>query len=349
MSYPSSTLYPGTETIPEGSGTEPVPSVLYPGDSLFPSSTTFTGTGTGSGGGGTSTIAYPGSTLFPGSNIYPGVGSGPVDPGGPGTPEGRLVWGAITERQIETGVDRGVIYLKDGTVAVWNGLTAIDEEGGEGAVEYYIDGRPFLYFPKPKEFKATLQAYTYPDEFSQILGETEITDGMYLDSQMGDSFGLCYRTKIIDPLRGESGNYKIHLIYNATVVPSAKSFGTIGDSINPVEFSWDIQAVPVRVPGYRSTAHVIIDTQHMDAARISQIETILYGNPVITPSMPLPHVIFDLLNFGDSIIITDNGDGTWTAEGSYENVVSISSDIFEIRNANANVYNDGTYQISSTA
>jgi hypothetical protein len=64
--------------------------------------------------------------------------------------------------------------------------------------------------------------------------------------------------------------------------------------------------------------------------------------------MPSPQVIFDLLTFGDTIIITDNGDGTWQAEGSYENIYMIGDEIFQIDNVNATLHGDGTYTISST-
>lgn len=287
------------------------------------------------------------STLYPGTSTFPGT----QDNDGeyhPPTDDGRMQWDLTADRQIETGVDRGVLYLNDGTSVPWNGLTSVDEEGGEGAAEYYVDGRPFLFLPKPKEFKATINALTYPDAFSSILGEVEIADGMYLDSQMGDSFGLSYRTKIYNAIQGENAGYKIHLVYNATVVPSAKSYQTTSDQVNPVEFSWPIQAVPVIVEGYRPTAHVIIDTRHMDATPLDEIEDLLYGTLTTPASLPNVQTIFDLLKFGDAIIIIDNGNGTWTAEGSYHNIYMIGDEIFEIDNVDAVDHGDGTYTISST-
>lgn len=291
-------------------------------------------------------MSYPSNTLYPGANTFPGTEANDGTDGP--TPVGGLQWGQVEDRQIETGLDHGVLYLKSGVVVPWNGLTAVEEEGGEGAAEYYVDGRPFLYLPKPKEYKAALKAYTYPDAFSAVIGEVEIADGMYLDSQMGDSFNLSYRTKIADSLRGTDAGYKIHLIYNATVVPSARTYGTISNDVNPVEFSWNIQAVPVNVVGYRPTAHITIDTRHMDSIRIAEIEAILYGTVDVPPSMPSPQIIFDLLTFGDTIIITDNGDGTWQAEGSYQNIYMIGDEIFQIDNVNATLHGDGTYTISST-
>lgn len=293
-------------------------------------------------------MSYPSTVLYPGANTFPGTAPNDGGPPPPVGETGQLQWNRVEDRQIETGLDRGVLYLKNGVTVPWNGLTAVDEEGGEGTAEYYVDGRPFLYLPKPKEYKANLRAFMYPDAFSGLIGEVEITDGMYLDSQMGDSFGLSYRTRIADSLRGTDAGYKIHLIYNATVVPSAKTYGTISDQINPVEFSWDIQAVPVRVDGYRPTAHITIDTRHMDATRLGEIEALLYGTVDELPTMPDAQTIFDLLAFGDAIVITDNGDGTWRAEGSYHNIYMIGDEIFQIDNVNATLHGDGTYTISST-
>lgn len=260
----------------------------------------------------------------------------------------RLSWSNLTDRLYETGLDRGVLYPKNGPAVPWNGLTGVDENSGDAAVAYYVDGRPVLYLPKPKEFTATLKALTYPDEFSAMMGVAEATAGMYLDSQLGDAFDLSYRTLIGNGVDGTAFGYKIHLIYNASVSPAAISYETLSNDINPTQFAWDIQAVPVPVSGYRPTAHVIIDTRHIDSAKLADLEAILYGDDTLSPSMPDPQVVFDTLTFGDSIVITDNGDGTWTAEGSYQNIYMVGDGIFQIDNADAWDHGDGNYYISST-
>jgi hypothetical protein len=291
-------------------------------------------------------MPYPSSTTFPSSSTFPGT-----DASGPGTPvgeSGKIVWSNAPDRIFETGLDRGVLYPKDGPAVAWNGLTSVDENGGESATPYYVDGRPFLILPKPKEFAATLKALTYPDEFAALMGYVEAVDGMYLDSQMGDSFGLSYRTLIGNAIEGETFGYKIHLIYNATVSPPASSYQSLSDSINPTEFSWDIQAVPVAVPGYRATAHITIDTRHMDPAKLRNLEAMLYGTGNSYGFLPDPTTILDMLSFGDTIIIIDNGDGTWTAKGSYKNIYLIGDGIFQIDNVDAVDHGDGTYTVSTT-
>lgn len=260
----------------------------------------------------------------------------------------RLTWLDLKDRGFETGLDRGVLYPKVGPAVPWTGLTGVNEVGAESAVAYYMDGRPFLWFPKPKEFSAEIKAYMYPDEFSQYAGLVEATDGMYLDSQQADSFGLSYRTLVGNASGDAEANYKIHLVYNAVVTPSSIGYATLSNSITATEFSWQIQAVPVVVEGYRPTAHIIIDTRHMDEERKAEIETLLYGDSTTDASLPDPQVIFDMLSFGEAIIITDNGDGTWKAEASYKNLYMIGDGIFQIDNVDATFHGDGTYDISST-
>lgn len=233
-----------------------------------------------------------------------------------------------------------------GSAIPWNGLTSVDENGADSAVSYYVDGRPFLFFPKPKEFQATIKAYTYPDEFAAVMGLVEAADGMYLDSQVGDAFDMSYRTLIGDGVQGTDAAYKIHLIYNATVAPQSLTYESMSNSINPTDLSWDIQAVPVRIDGYRPTAHVVIDTRHMDADRIAEIEGMIYGDDTHAPAMPSPQTIFDILSFGDAIVVTDNGDGTWQAEGSYKNIYLIGDGVFQIDNINAVDNGDGSFTIS---
>lgn len=261
---------------------------------------------------------------------------------------GRISWSSMADRTYETGLDRGVLYLNDGTVVPWNGLTAVDESGADSATAYYIDGRPFLHLPKPKEFTATIKAYTYPDEFASVMGLVEVTDGMYLDSQMGGSFHLCYRTLIGSALKGEAEGYKIHLVYNATVNTPGRSYGTLTNTISPIDLEWDIQAVPMPVEGYRPTAHIIIDTRHMDAVKLAEIEDILYGTDVLAPTMPDPQTVFDTMSYGDTLIVIDNGDGTWEARGSNAVLSMVEDGVFQVNHALAIDNGDGTFELSSS-
>lgn len=259
----------------------------------------------------------------------------------------RLVWSKPEDRLYETGLDRGVLYLNDGRAVPWNGLTSVEQQGGEEVQTYYMDGRPFLHLPKPREYVATLSAYTYPDEFSAVMGVSETADGMYLDSQQGDSFNLSYRTLIGGDVNAQRRDYKIHLIYNASVNPSASSHEALSDSVNPVEFSWEIQAVPEALAGFRPTAHVVLDTRHLDSIRLTELEVMLYGDASTAPEFPDINELFNLLNFGDVVVVYDNADGTWMAEGSYRYVYMTGNGVFQLDNVDAVDNGDGTYTMTT--
>ena len=217
----------------------------------------------------------------------------------------RVTWSKPDERLFETGLDRGVLYLNDGRTVPWNGLISVDENGGEGIETYYLEGRPYLYRNRPKEFSATVSAYTYPDEFSEILGVEEVSEGAYLDSQIGDTFSLCYRTLIGDAVNGTEAAYKLHVIYQASIVPSAVSYGSLTNAVNPVQFSWEIQAVPQPVVGYHSSAHVVLDSRKTDPVKLRDLEAFLYGNYDYPPQLPSVEQLlsaqpgpFDILDAG---------------------------------------------------
>lgn len=261
----------------------------------------------------------------------------------------RIVWSDPGTRFFDAGLDRGVLYPKGSASPVpWDGLVAVEQTGGEEVTTYFSEGRPYLHLPRPKEYSAVIRAYTYPDAFSAIMGVPEIADGMYLDSQIGESFDLSYRTLVGNGVEGLEHGYKIHLVYNATVAPEAVTYESFSGSINPIEFAWSINAVPERVEGYRPSAHIVIDTRHMAPHKVARIEEMLYGGDLTDASMPRPSEIFDILSLSEDIVITDNGDQTWTAEGSYRNVFVTEPGYFVITNVDAVDHGDGTYTISTT-
>lgn len=263
----------------------------------------------------------------------------------------RVSWSEIGQRYFETGLDRGVLYPNELPGVPWNGLISLDEDASPGVNTYYQDGRPFLNVPVPKEFSGTLKAYTYPDVFSEIMGYAQATQGMYVDSQMGDSFGLTYRTRVGNDVSSIDFGYKVHLVYNAVVGAPSSSYQTLNDSLSPTDFSWNILTSPMPLEGFRPMAHLILDTRTMNPTELSQIEDILYGTTLDTPRLPSPQEVYDVLTVGDHIEIIDNGDGTWDAVGSAENVYLTGPGEFEIDNVNAVIPGAdgaGSYDVSST-
>jgi hypothetical protein len=207
----------------------------------------------------------------------------------------RLLWDQIGERLYEAGVDRGVLYLADGSGVSWSGLVSVDEDFGDDASEpEYFDGIKYLDKPLTGDFSATLTAFTYPDQFADYEGIRNLGGGLLVDGQDTKLFGLSYRTKIGNDLKGIDYGYKVHLLYNLTAVPSSLSYETLSDSPNPMQFSWAITSVPTKAPGYRPTAHVILDSRYLNAQMLSGIEDIIYGD--IDDPARLP-TLSDLMNF----------------------------------------------------
>jgi hypothetical protein len=318
----------------------------------------------------------------------------------------RLVWNKTGERKFEAGVDRGVLYLPDGSGVPWNGLIGVEEDlSNVESTPYYYDGVKYLDTRYPGDFSATLRAYTYPDEFLQFDGYADLAHGALLAHQpVYDRFSLSYRTHIGNDVDGPTHGYKIHILYNLVATPDNRSYPTLSRTVDPTDLSWKIAGVPEHVPGYRPTVHLVLDTTRLDPHLVADIEALLYGEDEIvdipvedildggspttvltgdadgglynstdlsvieggrpsgelsapaggsTTSAPakLPPMadIIALLNTWVLITITDNGDGTWTADGPDDLINMTGPTTFQIAGANAVMLDANTYEISSTS
>ena len=221
----------------------------------------------------------------------------------------KIVWDATGKRYYETGVDHGVLYPQDssGTYPkgiAWNGLTAVTESpSGAEATPLYADNIKYLNLISAEEFGATVEAYTYPDEFAQCDGSAEIVPGVMIGQQNRKSFGLCYRTTMGNDVDGNSYGYKLHIIYGASASPSEKSYATINDSPEAITFSWELKTTPVNVTGFKPTASITIDSNKVDPGKLASLEEILYGkDPTelggsdgVEPRLPLPDEIVSII------------------------------------------------------
>ena len=223
---------------------------------------------------------------------------------------GRLVWDETGERYYETGVSQGVLYTLDTATktykngVAWNGLTAVTESpSGAEATAIYADNIKYLSMMSAEEFGATIEAYTYPDEFALCDGSAELVAGAMIGQQTRKTFGLCYKTVKGNDVEGDNHGYKLHIIYGAMASPSEKGYTTINDSPEAITFSWEITTTPVNVTGFKPTASLIIDSTKADPTKLSDLEDILYGTdageagtPAATaPRLPLPDEIKTLL------------------------------------------------------
>jgi hypothetical protein len=260
----------------------------------------------------------------------------------------RITWGDVGSRYYENGVDRGVLYVGEGDGVPWNGLTSVTENVTGGAAKaYYVDGEKYLNVASREEYSATLTAYTYPDEFEVCDGTVAVRPGFFATNQRRQSFGLTYRSMVgndITPIAG----YKIHIVYGALASPSTKAWKAIAASQNPDDFSWTLTSLPPDISGFKRTSHFIVDSRDIDPTTLSGIEDILYGTDTTAPRLPTIVEITDLIDVGNHLTVTDNGDGTFTLTAPDAALAMLDSENFQVTWDSVVDNGDGTYTATSS-
>lgn len=221
----------------------------------------------------------------------------------------RIVWDQSGERLYETGVDHGVLFPVENNAytkgVAWNGLTQVTESpSGAEATALYADNIKYLSLMSAEDFGATVEAYTYPDEFAECDGSAALSTGVMIGQQERKAFGLAYRTKVGNDQNDNLG-YKIHLIYGAKASPSERSYSTVNDSPEAITFSWELTTTPINVNGHKPTALLTIDSTKVDKEKLKQFEDILYGTDASSPGgeateprLPLPNEILTIFSAG---------------------------------------------------
>lgn len=222
-----------------------------------------------------------------------------------------LTWDETGNRHYETGVDKGVLYIPDefgvyDTGFAWNGLTTVTEApSGAESNPQYADNIKYLNLVSAEEFGATIEAFTYPDEFGQCDGTAEPQAGVVVGQQTRKTFGLCYRTKLGNDVDGVDHGYKLHLVYGCQAAPSEKAYATINDSPEAISFSWEISTTPVSVTNLSPTSLIVIDSTQVDSADLTALELILYGDTGTDPKLPTPDEVIAV--FGGGVTVVDMG------------------------------------------
>lgn len=213
----------------------------------------------------------------------------------------KLTWDQNGTRVYETGTDRGVLYLQgaDGSLqtgVAWNGLTKVSE-APEGAEEtaLYADNIKYLSLYSAENFKGTIEAYTYPDEFAVADGSAEIAKGVVIGQQTRRPFGLVYRTVKGNDVQENDYGYKIHIVYNAKVSPSSRDFETVNDTPGAITFSWAFTTTPVQVEGFKPSATFVVDSTAVEPTKLKALEDMLYGTEEAEPKMPTPEELIAML------------------------------------------------------
>lgn len=213
----------------------------------------------------------------------------------------KIKWDQTGQRLYETGVDHGVLYIPDtdnaytGGVA-WNGLTSISESpSGAESNPQYADNIKYLNLISAEEFGATIEAFTYPEEFEQCDGTASLAPGITIGQQARKTFGLSYRTLLGNDVDATDYGYKLHLIYGALAAPSEKAYSTVNDSPEAITFSWELTTTAVEVEGHKPTASLTVDSTKVTADGLAALEAILYGSDTEEPRLPLPDEVVTLV------------------------------------------------------
>ena len=213
----------------------------------------------------------------------------------------KLKWDQTGDRLWETGVDQGVVFPMSGTGydkgAAWNGLTAVNESpSGAEETELWADNQKYGGLISAEKFGATIEAYTYPDEFAPCDGAVEAVPGVKVNMQTRKAFGFTYRTLIGNDVDDKDHGYIIHLVYGCKAQPSEKSRSTVNDSPDVGTFSWTVTTTPVSMTTidpntgkpYKATSHIEINSLKADADKLKDLEDILYGTDGTSSSSTAP-------------------------------------------------------------
>ena len=217
----------------------------------------------------------------------------------------KLVWNEIGKRFYETGVEKGVLYPQEGGAypkgVVWDGLTGVTESpSGAEATPLYASNIKYLNLMSKEEFGATVEAYTYPDEFAACDGSAELVKGVSVGQQPRKLFGMSYVTLKGNDTESTDHGYKIHLIYGAMASPSERAYATINESPEAITFSWTITTTPVEVKGMKPSACITIDSTKVEKDKLKALEDALYGTSEKEAHLPLPEELLTIFGVSGS-------------------------------------------------
>lgn len=215
----------------------------------------------------------------------------------------KIVWDKTGERFYETGVKNVVLYVAESGAypkgVAWNGVTNITESpSGAEATPLYADDIKYLNLMSAEEFGASLEAYTYPEEFEQCDGSAALIEGVKgvtIGQQSRKTFGLCYRTTVGNDTDGNEHGYKLHLVYGLLAAPSEKAYATINDSPEAITFSWELSSTPVEVTGFKPTSIITVDSKKVGKDKMAALEAVLYGGESEEAKLPLPDEVKTIL------------------------------------------------------
>ena len=258
-----------------------------------------------------------------------------------------IAWDQVGKRVYESGVSRGVLYQVDGSGVAWNGLIEVETGYDTETKPVHFDGQKVNDILEIGDFEGTIRAFTYPDEFVEYFGSIEDTVGFRVTAQPQRRFSMSFRTEIGSDI-GQSVGYKIHVLYNLLAVASPRDNSTLTLDPEATEFEWTVTSIPEAVSGYRASSHVIFDSRKIDPYLMLDLEAVLYGNDDVDAHLPSMQGLAQFMSKWGRLVITDHGDGTWTAYSPLDGVIEVTGDEFTITSDTITMLDSETYEISSS-
>ena len=261
-----------------------------------------------------------------------------------------LAWDQVGERIYETGVSKGVLYKEDGYGVAWNGLTSIEESMGNEVEPVYFDGVKFNDIVTVGDFAAVVRAFTYPEEFLYYEGTYLEQAGFYVTVNRKVDLVCHTKHELVTILLVQKRDTRSSFI-QFNCASAQRDYQTLSLDTEPIEFEWTISAIPEEIENYRPTAHVIFDSRHMDPNMLADLEDIIYGDEDSDAQLPSLKGLATFIRKWDRLIITDNGDGTWTADTQAEDtttLIMLDDTTFQIISDTAVMLDADSYEISSS-
>lgn len=263
----------------------------------------------------------------------------------------KLTWDGPGDRLFETGLDRGVLYLKNAAGVAWSGLISVTESpvGGDPKA-FYMDGIKYQNRAASEEFAGSLEAFTYPPQFGKCDGTLEVQSGLFAAQQRRQPFGLTYRTKIGNDIEGQNLGYKIHLLYNVLASPSERGNRSLQENVEAINFNWGLTTTPVAMQGAKPTSHFIVDSTLTNPEVLVALESVLYGTGGSEPFLPTPEQLVGIFLTGvpeAPFVVTDLGDGIFRISGSDTAVRIVDGNHFELSTKFVIDNQDGSYTATS--
>ena len=218
----------------------------------------------------------------------------------------KLLWDQVGQRTYETGVSKGTLFTQknDGQYengVAWNGLVSVTKtpEGGEDN-PIYADNMKYLSLTSAENLNGSISAYTYPDEFEACDGSKEVTPGLFVGQQTRVPFALAYITIVGNDTQGNAYSEKLHIIYNAKVSPSERSYETVNDSPSAITFSWDFTTTPVDLSdiGLNASGGVVIEKNTVGLSVWNSIINKIHGSVTEEPTLPTIQELVTMINAG---------------------------------------------------